>query len=150
MKKDLFKLDQIERKVPFEVPEGYFDDLTELILERIDDKETNIRQTDWSVRRTLLTSAASLLILMLVWWAYPRQQTSIGDEPFADVSRHSIAYYLEEESLFDPENTEVLFSGQIVLEDQELSSFVLEGLSDDLLLLEAEYIDDSATLEEYI
>ena len=144
------KLDQLDKNPPFSVPEGYFDELPDRIMERVGQREIRVVEPEWSMRKTLLASAASILVLMMVWFAYPRQQHSIGVEPFQEISKQSIEYYLQEESPFQVDLSDELLGKDVKLEDPFVQGLLLEGISDKVLWKETEELEADALSDELI
>ena len=100
------RLDDLERKHPFTVPEGYFEGLTGAIQERIseevDSKVAPFHKTGTVFRRwwTLPAVAASLaLIVGLVWFTLPVRQGPLGPDALSSVSDIAILDYLESQEL---------------------------------------------------
>jgi hypothetical protein len=150
MQKLPIKLDQLDKNPPFSVPEGYFDEFPERIMERIENREARVVEPEWSMRKTLLASAASILVLMMVWFAYPRQQKSIGVEPFQEISKQSIEYYLQEESPFQVDLSDESLSKDVKFEDQVVQDIFLEGISDRALWKETEELEEGSLSDELI
>ena len=75
------KLEDIDRQTPFEVPNGYFDELPSIIQNRVTTQSQEpIFTVSWSWKRTVLLVASSVMIGILIWVTYPSKQRSIGEE----------------------------------------------------------------------
>lgn len=99
MKNDWKGLDGLDRKLPFEVPEGYFDKLPSIIQARIPATPESRPLVSWSWQRSAGLVAAMSFILALVWFTFPRQQGPLGSERLSQVSNDAILEYLAEENL---------------------------------------------------
>ncbi len=99
MENDWKGLDGLNRKLPFDVPEGYFDKLPAIIQARIPASPEKRPYISWSWQRSAALVAAMSLILALVWFTYPRQQGPLGSERLSQVSNEAILEYLAEEDL---------------------------------------------------
>ncbi len=90
------KLDDLKAKTPFEVPEGYFDDLSLRIQSQIDENQDKpVFTVSWSWKRTLITTAAASVVGVLVWLTYPEQQHSLGKDTLAEVKTEDIIKYMQ-------------------------------------------------------
>ena len=90
------KLDDLKAKPPFEVPEGYFDDLSLRIQSQIDENQDKpVFTVSWSWKRTLITTAAASVVGVLVWLTYPEQQHSLGKDTLAEVKTEDIIKYMQ-------------------------------------------------------
>ncbi len=90
------KLEEINRKLPFEVPNRYFDELPSIIQNRVTEKQQEpIFTMSWSWKRTVLAVASSVLIGTLIWVTYPSKQHSIGAEALSQVNEDAIITYLK-------------------------------------------------------
>ncbi len=103
------RLDELERKHPFTVPEGYFESLAEDIrekAERISAAEDRpvvpLHQKTSSLRRwwRIPAVAASIaLVTGLTWFTLPVRQGPLGPDALAAVSDDAILEYLESQDL---------------------------------------------------
>jgi hypothetical protein len=104
------KLDDIDRKVPFEVPDHYFDTLPSVIQSRAvqpTPAERHPLGISWSWRRTGLVSMAASIIGLLIWITYPAQQLSLGHEALSQVSDEAIVQYLSKNEQLTPNDFEM-------------------------------------------
>lgn len=88
------KLDDISKKTPFEVPEGYFDQL----MVDIQDKVTQQEKRRWvslpQVRLALAGSFVAILVLVMVF--FPQNSTAPSAEQLlAEVSDEELMEYLD-------------------------------------------------------
>lgn len=89
----------MERNVPFEVPDGYFDKLPSIVMSRLPATPEPRPLISWSWQRSLGLAGALSLIVALVWFTYPQQQGSLGSERLSQVSDDAILEYLAEENI---------------------------------------------------
>lgn len=99
MKSDRIKLDEINRNLPYTVPEGYFDKLPSTILERIPSSTKPAPLISWSWKRSMALASALVLLVALVWSTFPLRQGDIGRDTLADVSDTAIVDYLQTQEL---------------------------------------------------
>jgi hypothetical protein len=94
------RLDELERNVPFTVPEGYFDRLPAEIQARLPLQPERSRPLiSWSWRRSVVLAGAMSLVLALVWVTYPETQGPLGQEPLSEVSNEAIIEYLAQQDM---------------------------------------------------
>ncbi|MPR32295.1 hypothetical protein [Salmonirosea aquatica] len=142
MKDKRIRLDDLERHVPFEVPDGYFDKLPAIIQARIPATPERRPWVSWSWQRSAALAAAMSLIIALVWFTYPQQQGPLGSERLSQVSNEAILEYLADENIsyydlsennavqtaFDTDSTVMNYLDGL---DRD---FLRNQLSDDILL----------------
>jgi hypothetical protein len=146
MDKKRIRLDEIEKKVPFEVPNGYFENLPSIIQSRIPPKMERNQLISWSWQRSVSLVAAVSLIVVLAWISFPTRQGPLGQPPLSEVSDAAILEYLADENLsyYDlSENNAV----QNAFDTDSTIINYLDGVDKDLLLLQ---LDDSFLIEENI
>lgn len=137
MKDNKIRLEDLERKVPFEVPDGYFDKLPSVIMSRLPATPERQPLVSWSWQRSLGLAGALSLIVALVWFTYPQQQGPLGSERLSQVSDDAILEYLAEENMsyYDlSENNAVQAAFQT---DSTVLNY-LDGLDTDFLRSQAE------------
>ena len=138
-----YKLEDIDKKETFKVPEGYFEDLPMKIQQRISQEEKPQR---FSIPSWSLALAASLLLIVTFVFILPGNEPS-AEELLAEVSQEELVEYLdqleldeydiasaigEDEEMFEFEDTNVLDG--IDLEDQSIDDVLLEyDLADEYL-----------------
>ena len=87
------KLDDIEKKVPFEVPEDYFEQLTSLIQDKVYEKPKRqwipTGQMKWAVYGILA------LILVAIVLFYPNTPSPTSQDLLAEVSDQDLLEYLD-------------------------------------------------------
>lgn len=132
MDKKRIRLDDLKRETPFSVPEGYFDKLPQMIQARIPAEPVRKPLVSWSWQRSVGLTAASALILVLVWVTVPERQGSLGQEPLSGISNASIISYLEDQdiSYYDLSEHKVV---QKAFESDSTVLNYLDGLEDDIL-----------------
>ncbi len=134
------KLEDLDRSVPYEVPEGYFDKFPSAIQtrlhEHIAEKEHKFT-ISWSWRRTALVGIAASVVGVLLWITYPQKQHSVGEETLSQVSDEEIVKYLKDNQISQHEMSDQtqlseLYSGEDVLlqqlnvDDEDLKKAIQE------------------------
>ncbi|MCE6990434.1 hypothetical protein [Dyadobacter sp. CY323] len=132
MDKERIRLDDLKRKVPFSVPEDYFDKLPQTILSRIPAEPAKKPVFDWGWQRWTSLAAAMALILVLVWVTVPERQGSLGQEPLSGISNASIVNYLEEENISYYDLSEHKVVQKAFDTDSTVLNY-LDGLDDEVL-----------------
>ncbi|HEV7350435.1 hypothetical protein [Telluribacter sp.] len=100
MKDKRIRLDDLERNVPFTVPEGYFERLPSDIQARIPVQPERARPLiSWSWQRSVVLAGALSLIMVLVWVTYPETQGPLGQEPLSQISDEAIIEYLGQQDI---------------------------------------------------
>jgi hypothetical protein len=132
MDKERIRLDDLKKELPFSVPEGYFENLPQIIQSKIPAKPAGRPVISWSWQRATGLVAAAALILVLVWVTVPERQGSLGQEPLSGVSNASIVAYLEEEdiSYYDLSEHKVV---QKAFDTDSTVLYYLDGLDEDIL-----------------
>ena len=139
-----YKLDDIEKKKVFDVPEGYFEDLPMKIQKRIESESTSKMAIAWPKWSVAL--AASLTLIAVFLFVIPSNDVN-AEDLLASVTQEELIAYLDEieleefeiitalgdnPSVFDFEETEGL--DDIDLEDQSIDDMLLEyDLEEELL-----------------
>jgi hypothetical protein len=145
MKNKRIQLDDLKRDVPFEVPEGYFEELPSIIQSRIPAVPERKPLISWSWQRSVALTGALSLIVLLIWVTFPARQGPLGSEPISEVSDAAILDYLAQENIsyYD------LSENSVVQTAFETDSTVLNYLDG----VDAEYLRtqiDESLLEETI
>jgi hypothetical protein len=145
MKNKRIQLDDLKRDVPFEVPEGYFEELPSIIQSRIPAVPERKPLISWSWQRSVALTGALSLIVLLIWVTFPARQGPLGSEPLSEVSDAAILDYLAQENIsyYD------LSENSVVQTAFETDSTVLNYLDG----VDAEYLRtqiDESLLEETI
>ncbi|WP_428658032.1 hypothetical protein [Runella sp.] len=103
------KLEDLENKLPYREPEGYFEKLPSVvqsrIYERVSEKENSF-SVSWSWKRTALLGAAASVVGILLWLTYPQRQHSLGEETLSQVTDDEIITYLKDNHITQQEMTE--------------------------------------------
>jgi len=146
MDKKRIRLDDMKRETPFNVPDGYFDKLPQIIQSRIPVEPARKPVMGWSWQRSVGLASAMALILVLVWVTVPERQGSLGQEPLSGVSNASIISYLEDQNIsyYDLSEHKVV---QKAFDTDSTVLFYLDGLDDDVL---RQQIDESVSGAETI
>jgi hypothetical protein len=120
------KLEDLDRSVPYQVPEGYFDKLPSIVQTRVQEhiaeKEGKFT-IGWSWRRTALVGMAASVVGVLLWVTYPQQQHALGEETLSQVSDEEIVKYLKDtqitqQEMSDHTQVDELYNGDDVLLQQ--------------------------------
>jgi hypothetical protein len=93
------KLEDINKRLPFEVPNKYFDELPSIVQNRVTTTPTPIFTVSWSWKRSVLVATSSVLIGVLIWATYPSKQHSIGTEALSQVHDEAIIDYLNQDNI---------------------------------------------------
>ena len=139
-----YKLDDIEKKKVFDVPEGYFEDLPMKIQKRIESESTSKMAIAWPKWGVAL--AASLTLIAVFLFVIPSNDVN-AEDLLASVTQEELIAYLDEieleefeiitalgdnPSVFDFAETEGL--DDIDLEDQSIDDMLLDyDLEEELL-----------------
>ncbi|GAB3171412.1 hypothetical protein [Telluribacter humicola] len=145
MNNNRIRLEDVERKVPFEVPEGYFDRLPSEIQARIPVHQEHAKPLiSWSWQRSVGLAAALSLLLVLVWVTYPETQGPLGQEPLSQVSDEAIIQYLEEQNIsyYDLSEHQVV---QGAFATDSTVMHYLDGLDEEVI--RQQIIDNTPVLE---
>ena len=132
--KNEFKFENIGKKVPYSVPDKFFEDITKLTLEKAHHRERKIK------RRKLLvfySSAASLLILIATGFLLLTNKQ--------DKSETTIVQSVTEEKVLqDIQSEEIFWSDtiEIQIEDEPESQPVLQTHENSIDILIAEMSDE--------
>ncbi|MEO9484930.1 MAG: hypothetical protein ABJG47_15830 [Ekhidna sp.] len=136
-----YKLDDIDKKEAFKVPEGYFEDLSLKIQTRIakEQKPRSVKIPAWS-----LALAASVLLLVTFIFIIPESNPST-EELLAEISQEEIIAYLDQIDLDEYDIASAI--GDEVNELEFEDTNVLDGIdigdeSIDNVLLEYELADE--------
>ena len=133
------KLSDLDNKVPFKVPDGYFDELTTSIQDRIHHKPKHVwmphGQLQWSV-----IGASLALLVTLSWMFWPKNEVS-AEQLLAQVSEQDLIAYLDfqdltEDDLLDGVSEDVLEG--LWAEEEVLEDLNLEDMDLEMILLEYE------------
>jgi hypothetical protein len=128
------------RSQPFEAPDGYFDQLSGRIQQRIAQKQPNTLPADWWYTRLSLPVLGMIALIISIYFRPmpPLPQTNLSAIP-----PQYILHWVEQENLYE-EFTGILSQKQL---DYTLSTLVIEEdhFQDDLKYLE-EAIDHDEEL----
>lgn len=148
------RLDDLERKHPFKVPEGYFEGLSDQIEKRVsvisaEDKKIILPQAEVRPVRSLwripAVAASVALIAGLIWFTLPVRQGPLGPDTLSSVSDDAILEYLESQELdyYDLANQDVV---QKAFLDESTIIHYLDGVDDEMIreqLLENSSYDET-------
>jgi hypothetical protein len=146
MDNNKFNLDDLPKKLPFNVPDGYFDKLPSTIQARI---PVGVEKKPFFLfgwQRSLVATTAMSLLAFLVWITYPETQGSLGKSPLSGVSDDAIIAYLDQQdvSYYDlSDHKEV----QGAFATDSTVMYYLDGVDIDFI---EQQIDDSGFLMETI
>ncbi len=127
-----YKLDDIDKKQSFKVPEGYFEDLPLKIQTRIQKKEkhTSVRLPSWK-----FALAASILVLLVTYFVVDQKPPS-AEMMLAEVSQDELIAYLDNMDLdleditntFHETSSELEFDEMDGLEELDMNKSDLNDL----------------------
>ena len=86
------KLEDIEKKVPFDVPDGYFEMLTKDIQDKVASPKRNWAQIP-QVRWAMAGSLSLVLALLIIF--YPTTSSPTVDDLLSDISEQDLVAYLD-------------------------------------------------------
>lgn len=135
------KLEDLNRSVPYQVPEGYFDKLPSVMQTRVHEHIAEKEHTftiSWSWRRTALVGIAASVVGALLWITYPQKQHSLGEETLSQVTDEEIVKYLKDNQVTQQEMSEhtqlsELYGGeeallqQLNVDDEDLKKAIQEA-----------------------
>jgi len=131
------KLDDIDKKAPFEVPEGYFDQLTLEIQSKVTPKQGPnwilLPQVRWAL------SGSFIILLVSVILLFPKSDTPTADQLLAEISDEDLIEYIDFTGITEYE----LIEG---LEDETIEALWEEDTLDDLNL---ENLDLEEIISDY-
>jgi hypothetical protein len=146
MDKNKFNLDDLPKKLPFEVPDGYFDRLPSIIQARIPVVSEKKPIFSFSWQRSLIATTAMSLLAFLVWITYPEKQGSLGKSPLSGISDDAIIAYLDQQNvsyyeLSDHKEVQGAFAADSTV------MYYLDGVDVDFI---EQQIDDSGLIPDTI
>lgn len=130
---------------PFQVPESYFSDLEQNILEQtVWQKKPERQGLNWTPKWSWSLVSAGLMVL-LVWFFWPEEPTSNTQLLLAEISSEEIYQYLYETGISDAELLELASGDEnLILELGTLPELELEEQEMNLLLDELEWNTDDS------
>ncbi len=93
------QLENLEKSNVFRVPKGYFETLPENILAKTAKKESKVVQANWFSNRIKWSVAASLILMVGLWFGVPKLTKSETELALEKVSKQEIKSYLENQDL---------------------------------------------------
>ncbi len=130
-----FNIDDLEKKTPFIVPEGYFSNLKVDIQDRVTESPKRewipARQLKWALAGTFVLLTAAILIFR------PTTAELSPEDILAQVSEEDLLEYLDLSEVSEFELLEDLSSSEIdeLWEEDQMDDLLIEDdLLDDLLL----------------
>lgn len=138
------KLDDIDKKEVFQVPEGYFEDLPMRIQKRVDSEKPVTRQQ--FIPKWGLALASSIALIVTFVFVFNNNGPS-PEDMLAEVSQDELVAYLEQMELDEYEIASAFDEDMEIFETEDTN--VLDGIDlgedaiDDVLLeydLEDEYL----------
>jgi hypothetical protein len=134
------KLDDIPKNHPFEVPDGYFDQLPGKIMSRIEGKK--VRESNPYVRFSLQYALPAMVLVVAALFYFKPKATVSPENMLASISTEELVLYLEQTDIttdelldeieFDKESVEAIENE--VYGTLDLSDEVLDALLYDLQL----------------
>jgi len=139
------KLDDLNKKNIYKVPEGYFDELPGRIQKRIEAEKEKSAFSSWNLSTSLKIAAPALAIALLIFFVVfqrpEKQKTLSYDEILNEVSVDEMISYLEmtdvttDEILeeVNPENMDESFDDidKGIIMDEEIDNATLDALIDE-------------------
>lgn len=131
------RLDDIEKKQPFEAPEGYFDNLSDRIMDRIakEEQTKHVFMQPWMKYAV----AASVALLALVLWVVNAPADEVSAETLlAEVSEEAILDYLADSGVTTDDILEVTSFDEIdveIIQEETLPEFdpnTLDAIIEDM------------------
>lgn len=95
------KLDDIDKKNPYDVPSGYFEDLTSKVQSKIEKRSAMRPATTWALKWALAPSL--VLLILLTFWLKPKHETEKVNSLLSQVSDDDILDYLAQGELDEME-----------------------------------------------
>lgn len=110
------KLEDLPKKQPFNVPDGYFDDLPQRIQKRISSNERSYVGA-WFIRYKLhYALSVIVLVVLAIWWMPKSETTSDVESMLATVETEELLNFLDQSELT---TEELLQHGSFSSEDAE-------------------------------
>lgn len=135
------KLEDIPKKIIYQVPDGYFDKLPGVVQARISGKEKKVFDTGWGLS---LKYALPVLLIMAfgIFWLQ-RDQAGV-EERLSMINEAQIELYLEEADISSEELTEsTTWSEEEINALEEDVYSAMEQSADDLPELTEENIEEN-------
>ncbi len=146
MKKNRITLEDLDKKHPFVVPEGYFDQLPSEIQSRLPVNPGRPLVT-WSWKRSLALSSAFSLLLLLAWMTFPKQQGPVHHQTLGQVSDGAIVEYLQNQDISYYDLSEEANVRKAFVTDSTVMNY-LDGLDD--AIIREQILIDTAIQDELI
>lgn len=139
IKQVMSKLDNIEKKNPFKVPDGYFEEMTTRLMDSVKEPVPEVKRSVYTLIRPHLTMAAAMIALVIV--SYTGLRLVLPDQQgYPDFDQGELAEYLSMEvdehyiveHFGSGESSES--SGEIP--DSEIISYLLDNNIDYISIIE--------------
>ena len=146
MDKKHIRLDDLKKETPFVVPDGYFENLPQIIQSKIPNEVVRKPLIQWTWQRSAGLVAAMSFLLVMVWVTFPERQGSLGQEPLSSISDASIVTYLEDQNIsyYDLSEHQVV---QKAFDTDSTVMYYLDGMDEDFI---RQQIIESGTASEKI
>jgi hypothetical protein len=120
-------IERFDKLNVFSVPKGYFETLPEKILSKVEtQKEGRIIQVNWFSNRVKWSAAASIVLIIGMWFAIPQFTKDKTEVALEKVSNEDIKTYLETQDLSYLEYESVVENAAVTAKSND--DKVLEGL----------------------
>lgn len=147
MKKNPIKLEDLDRKHPFVVPDGYFDNLPSEILSKLPVVKEHKPLVTWSWKRSLALSGAFSLLLALVWVTFPKRQGPVEHHTLGQISDEAIVEYLQHQNISYYDLSEEKSIQRAFATDSTVMNY-LDGFDD--AIIREQILTDTAIQDELI
>ncbi len=128
-----YKLDDIDKKTDFKVPEGYFEDLPMRIQKRIEEEQTaksTFKLPVWS-----FAMAASVALIVTFFFVFSGNENT-AEQLLAEISEEDLIAYLDEleideydlASAFPETTNELIFEKKEMLDDIEFGDESIDNI----------------------
>jgi len=149
------RLDDLARKHPYKVPEGYFDSLSSKIMERVEQSSLEKQHDEvifkpsrrwWSLATSAAVAASIVLIGALIWITLPEKQGPLDPDTLFSVSDEAILDYLEAQDLdfYDLASQEVILKA---FSQESAVIHFLDGVDEEMI---RQYLNEDTLYDETI
>lgn len=98
------RLEDIPKKNIYQVPEGYFDQLPQVIQTRVSQSKSTRLSVNWTFALRYAVPVIALLALGVFWW----QRDQTVEDQLENIDVQQLAYFLEDDDFAIEELTETV------------------------------------------